>query len=244
MSDHRYDDDDVREILARATEVRTDPGDVLPPELSDGGATADPGLTLGELRKVAEEVGIPAERIDEAAAALELDRAGLPPAGRYWGIELATGHAARLPRMLTDGEWERFVVRLRDTFQARGEMESEGSLRSWSNGNLQVLLEPLPQGARIRFTSRDDASKSYVDGALALLTAGAMTGILLLGVSLLGGEAVPWGLWALIGSLPALGGGLWAWGRAKAGRWLPLRQHQFRRLGAEAQAAVSDRQER
>lgn len=244
MSDYRYDEDEIREILARATEIRTDPGDVVPHELTDGGAAADPGLTLGELRRVAEEVGIPAERIDEAATALELDRAGLPTAGRYWGIELATGHAARLPRMLTDEEWERFVVRLRDTFQARGELESEGSLRTWSNGNLQVLLEPLPQGARLRFTSRHDESKSYVDGALALLTAGVTVGILLLGVSLLGGETVPLGLWALIGSLPALGAGLWAWGRAKAGRWLPLRQHQFRRLGAEAQEALADPRER
>jgi hypothetical protein len=41
-----------------------------------------------------------------------------------------------LARKLTDEEWERFVAHVRETFDARGTMTSEGSLRQWSNGNL------------------------------------------------------------------------------------------------------------
>jgi hypothetical protein len=52
---------------------------------------------------------------------------------------------------MTDAEWERLVVALRETFNARGVIRTEGSFRSWSNGNLQCLVEPDGEGQRVRF---------------------------------------------------------------------------------------------
>lgn len=236
----RYDDDDVRDILARATEVRPESTEALPAVVEGGPLRAGEGLTLAQLQKVGSEVGIPAERIAEAAHALELDRAALPAVQRRLGVDLSTAHVVRLPRMLTEEEWDRFVVRLRDTFEARGEVKIEGSLRTWSNGNLQVLLEPLPDGARLRFTSMHGMSKSWLDGALASVVGGGVIATTFVTLSLLASKPIPMGLWALAGLLPATAPVFWALGRATAGRWLPERRRQFLQLGAEARAAVGD----
>jgi hypothetical protein len=238
MPDHRYDDDEIRDILARATEVRPESGEVLPAAVEDRTVGAGRGLTLAQLREVGAEVGIPAERIEEAAKALELDRAALPAVRRRLGVQLSAAHAVRLPRMFTDEEWDRFVVRLRDTFAARGEVKTEGSLRTWSNGNLQVLLEPLPEGARLRFTSLHGTSKQWLDGSLALVLGGGAIATTFVALSLLASKPIPVGLWALAGLLPAAAPAFWALGRATAGRWLPERSRQFLELGAEARAVV------
>jgi hypothetical protein len=120
--------------------------------------------------------------------------------------------------MMDEGEWDRFVVRLRDIFDATGEVRTEGSLQTWSNGNLKVLLEPLTLGARLRFESRHDASKQLLDGGVAMAGSGAVLGatLAILAVNL--------------GLLPA-GLALWSVGRAKARTWLPTRRDQFRTLG-------------
>ncbi len=237
MSERRFDDDEVREILDRATEIRETPA--LP---ASAAARAEPGhgLTLRDVQEVAAEVGISPERVAEAAQALLVDRAALPAPRTSFGVPISVAHAVRLPRMLDPDEWDRFVVRLRDTFEAAGEVRTEGSLQTWSNGHLQVLLEPLDEGARLRFQSLDNDSKQYLDGGLAMGVSGlllaAFMGILSAGA----GKPIPMALFGIMAGLPAVGAGMWAVGRAKAAKWLPRRDEEFHRLGAEAQRVVSD----
>jgi len=237
MADRRFNDEEIREILTRATEVR-DPSPALPaPEsLSDGHAH---GLTLAELQDVAADVGISATRIAEAAAGVEVDRAALPATRTQLGIPISAAHVVRLPRMLEAEEWDRFVVRLRDTFGAAGTVRTEGSLRTWTNGNLEVLLEPLEKGARLRFQSMHSVSKGHLEGALAFGASGiglvAVFGIL----AILPGKSVPGALIGISASLPALGAAMWAIGRSTAARWVPERRSQFEALGEEAVRSIS-----
>ena len=197
------------------------------------------GLTLAELRDAAEEAGIPPARIIEAAGRTDRSRWRAPAAGPYLGVPISAAHVVRLPRMLDDDEWDRFVVRLRDTFDATGEVRTEGSLQTWSNGHLKVLLEPLPEGARLRFQSRHDASKQFLDSGLAMAVSGGVLGGLLAVLAVATGKPVPVLLWSMsLGFLP-VGAALWAAGRARARRWLPTRRGQFEALGAEARQAVA-----
>jgi len=51
---------------------------------------------------------------------------------------------------LTDAEWERLVADLRRTFDAKGKVEVQGRLRSWTNGSLQLHVEPEDSGYTVR----------------------------------------------------------------------------------------------
>ncbi len=66
------------------------------------------------------------------------------------------------------------MVDLRETFNARGKLRQEGSFRQWTNGNLQVLLEPTDSGERLRLkTVKSGARASILMGGTAL-TLGAV----------------------------------------------------------------------
>lgn len=241
MTERHYDDDEVREILARATEVR-EAGSALPAlpagHPSEDGSTY--GLTLAEVQDVAGEAGIPPARIAEAAATLDVQRSNLPAPVTQLGVPVSTAHMVHLPRMLTAGEWDRFVVRLRDTFDAPGAVLTEGSLQTWYNGHLKVLLEPLEDGARLRFQSIHSTSKGHLDGAIALGVSAAFLGLMFGAVSMFGGKPVPIGLYLMTGALGVSAPVFWALGRSTAEKWLPQRRQQFLALGEEALDVVSD----
>lgn len=139
--ERRYDEEEIDRILRLATETGDDGGT----RRGDLGR----GLTLRELQEIGEEVGIARESIAHAASAIEgrEERGGVR---RLMGVPVGARRIVDLPRPLTDLEWERLVVRLRRTFDARGHVESDGRLRQWWNGNLQVHVEPGPSGYQLR----------------------------------------------------------------------------------------------
>ncbi len=76
----------------------------------------------------------------------------------------------------SDEEWERLVVDLRETFDARGIVRHDGALKQWTNGNLQVLLEPDEKGHRVRLrTTKGDARGMMVGGLVMFGSAAAKT---------------------------------------------------------------------
>lgn len=237
MAERRYDDEEVREILVRATELRPEL-----PALAAASPTLD-GLTLTELQAAAAEAGIAPDRVAEAAHELVVDRAVLAPSTTRLTVPVSTSHVVRIPRMLTSDEWDRFVVRLRDSFQTPGEVRIEGSLRTWHHGTLRVLLEPLDEGARLRFESGDDSARGTLEGALVLLWAGGVLAAFLVLLALFAAKPVPWGLWALTGSLPLAAGAMIPIGRRHASRWLPGRHRQFEVLGEEARRVALKQEE-
>jgi hypothetical protein len=135
----RYSEDEVQEILRLATAS----DQALPP------SAAQRGLTLAQLQEIGTEVGIPATQVAEAARAIAR-RPVVLPARTVLGQPRTVSRIVPIPRALTDEEWTRVVVDLRETFGARGVIESHGGLRSWTNGNLQVHVEPDAEGYRVR----------------------------------------------------------------------------------------------
>lgn len=161
MSDpRRYDEQEVAEILRRATEAE----EAAPPIASGT------GLTLAEIQEVGGEVGIPAARIEHAALSLGLPEAS-PPV-RFLGAPRSVSRMVPLDRPLSDDEWMRLVVILRETFGARGTVESIGPLRTWYNGNLHVHVEPWEGGHRLRMsTFKGNVTELAIMGAAFLLMA-------------------------------------------------------------------------
>ncbi|MDQ6633981.1 MAG: hypothetical protein M3Z10_04410 [Gemmatimonadota bacterium] len=159
MTERRYSEDEVAAIFRAAAEgPRSSP-------LPGGQGEA---LTRRDLQVIAREVDIAPDAITRAAQSL--DRAPVPAmAQTFLGLPIAVERTVALPRRLTDAEWELLVVELRQVFRARGTVRAQGSLREWSNGNLQALLEPTPNGQQLRIrTFKGDARASVAIGTLAL----------------------------------------------------------------------------
>ncbi len=143
-------------------------------------------MTLAEVQEIGREVGIPDELV--AQAALRLPPEGGATRQRWLGLPIGVSRTVELPREMSRKEWERVVADLRETFAAKGTLSETGNLRQWTNGNLQVFLEPTASGQRLRMrTAKADTRAAVIVGlASAIPTTGLMATALSRGVDDLG----------------------------------------------------------
>jgi hypothetical protein len=225
MSERRYNDDEVAEIFARASETEQGTRRQLP---------AAEGLTLSELQRIGQEAGIAPELV--AHAATSLDQPRQPETPVFLGLPLGAARTVRLERRLTDAEWEQLVVDLRETFNARGTVRSEGSLRQWSNGNLQVLLEPDGQGQRVRFRTIKGSARPYMFlglGAMGVAVATFLSSTL---TGALGGvDAL-----VKVSPMALVGAAFFAMGALPLRRWARLRREQMEQLAQRLSFALNE----
>lgn len=225
MSERRYSDAEVTEILRRATVPRPEGPDAL---------VQQDGMTLGQLETIAREAGIEPERV--AAAARELDIPRDTPKQAV-GVAVSVSRSVELSRKLSDAEWEFLVTRLRETFDAPGKLESHGTLRQWGNGNLRVMLEPGLNGHRVRFTSLNEGVRiRIISGALA---AGFGT-VVTLAATLVGGDAVA-AAFGTTGILGIIGAVVAADAVRRSKDWRVERRAQFDALAAELERLTRER---
>lgn len=216
MSDRRYSDEEVAAIFRVAAE--RSPAALQPAANQDG-------LTLADLQSIGSEVGISPVAVAQAAIALDVH--GGSAQRKFLGIPVGVSRTVDLNRRLTDDEWERVVVQLRDVFDAAGRTRDEGSLRRWWNGNLNVLLEPTETGHRLRFrTFNSGAQASLTIGLVALGTAAATT----LAVGINGNLA---GASTGIAFLGIVGVGMIASGALRLRGWVRLRGRQMESVAAQ-----------
>ncbi|HLQ60061.1 MAG TPA: hypothetical protein VK113_11145, partial [Gemmatimonadales bacterium] len=179
MADRRYDDKEIAAIFRAATEgAQSSPREV----------PRDEGLTLADLQAIGREVGISSEAVARAAHALDVG--GGPVSRTLLGLPIGVARTVNLNRRLTEEEWERLVVQLREVFNARGRTRSDGSLRQWTNGNLQVLLEPTESGHRLRFGTLHGGARASIGAGIAVL---GVTAAVVISSALGGtfGDAIP-----------------------------------------------------
>ena len=214
MTDRRYDDEEIAAIFRAAAERA--PSAPVP-------ASAE-GLTLVELQSIGREVGISPDAVAQAALALDVRRAGR--SRTFLGLPVGVERTVTLNRRLSDAEWERLVVELREVFQARGTTRSDGSLRQWTNGNLHVLLEPTATGQRLRFGTLHGGASAAMRAGLAALGVGAVLAV----SSAVGGHLAD----ALSGIelLVGIGVGMIAAGAIRVPRWARLRGRQMDELAS------------
>lgn len=213
--ERRFDDAEVAEILERATSLEAAPATVPAP--------APSGLTLAQLQEIGAEVGIPPERIAEAARAVSTRVPGQAPR-TFLGAPRSVARIVPIPRPLDDDEWTRLVVALRETFGAEGRIRVHGPLRSWNNGNLQVHVEPDGDRYRIRMeTLKGDTLPRAGFGAVAAALASVMI------VTVTSGGGRPGALVAG-GLLGLFGLGQVAYARAQLRGWAAERAAQMEAL--------------
>lgn len=215
MTERRYSPDEASAIFERATQAE------------QGGLRPSPrgqGMTLAELQAIGGEVGIPADLV--AHAARSLDRAPQAAGRRLLGLPLQVGLNVTLGRSLSDAEWERLVVDLRSTFDARGVVRQDGTLRQWTNGNLQVLLEPADGGQRVRFRTTNGNARTFLAAGVGTLVAGALTVLTTIG----GGALADPGRLLSAGLIGLFGVTLVGVGALRLPAWARLRRKQMEEI--------------
>jgi hypothetical protein len=166
----RFDDEAVRRILARAADrqVRSDR-----PALGSGddepGAGA--GMTLAELKEVAQQAGIEPAHVQAAARELQLRADGTRDRYPFLGIPKETIDQRVVPGAPDDREWERIVEELRDEFRVPGITNAFGDVREWwsssmtTAGGVRLRLEPGEDGTEV-VLRRSNQNLSQVTHAL------------------------------------------------------------------------------
>lgn len=210
--ERRYGEDEIAEILERATAERE-----AHPVASSG-----TGLTLNEIKQIGSEVGIEPNRIAEAARAMAV-KTEAPVSASFLGAPRAVSRTILIDRAPTDDEWMRVVADLRETFDAKGKLESHGALRSWSNSNLHVHVEPYGDAYRVRMSTRKgQATQLGAMGAAFTFAGLVMAVMILLGLS----EASL----ARAALFAAFGLGQIGWVRATLPGWAETRAEQMEGL--------------
>ena len=210
MAERRYNDTEIAAIFHAAAEGPQPPTrDVSP----------DEGLTLADLQTIGREVGIAPDAVAQAAHALDVRVSA--QSRRLLGLPIGISRTVNLNRRLTTEEWERLVVQLREVFNARGVTRTDGSLRQWTNGNLQVLLEPTETGHRLRFGTLHGGATSMIGAGLVAFGGAGIVAIVTAAGGHLGDAAVG------IGFIMLAGLGMIASGALRLPRWARLRGRQM-----------------
>ena len=159
MADRKYDDKEVGEILKAAAEMQS------------GTATSD-GMTLNELKRVAEEIGIKSDLIGQAA--IELDSS---PKGKSKNKSDALLVEQSIQGELTVESWEDLVNEMRRNTGQPGKIEIRGDSREWigSSDVGSMMLSATSRRGRTRIKILGDTSGTT---ALAIVF-GLVFGILL-----------------------------------------------------------------
>ncbi len=215
MTDRRYSEEEVAEIFKRAAEAQQTARRQLP---------AGEGMTLADLQEIGREVGISKELVAHAARGLE--RTGTPAGRRFLGLPLGVGRTVEVGRTLTDEEWERLVVDLRETFDARGKVSVDGSFRQWTNGNLHALLEPTPTGQQLRLRTLNGNSQSMMLAGLFMI---GFAFALSVPVAFAKGVADAAPLFMMLG---LSGAGMFGFGALRLPRWAQNRARQMEGVAA------------
>lgn len=223
--ERRFDDAEVAAIFERAT-ARETARETTGRQLAPG----RDGLTLEQLQDIGREIGVAPDAIAEAAAALA--RGERSATRRFLGVPVGVERVVALPRRLTDEEWERLVVALRETFDARGVVKHEGSLRTWRNGNLQALLEPTDGAQRVRLRTFKGDAPGMITGGLAI---SGVTGIGLLS-AMLGGAAGDVGMMTALASGAVAGAAMLGLTVLRQIPWARRREAQMAEIAARAAA--------
>jgi len=209
MNERRYSEAEVAEIFKQAAEAQQTARRQVP---------AGDGMTLTDLEGIGREVGIPSELVAQAARAL--DRSGAAEYPGFLGFRIRVGRTVDLDRRLTDEEWDRLVVDLRETFDARGTVRTEGSLRQWTNGNLQALLEPTTTGHRLRLKTLNGNARNFMVAGLA--SGAVLAGVFLASLLSVGSVSI-----AEFIPMAFVGAGMFVLGAVRLPGWASTRARQM-----------------
>jgi len=141
VPERRFNESEVAAIIETATNWK-EPGRQP--------VASGEGLTLGQLQDIGRDIGITPDVMAGAADAVK--DVGTTEIRRFLGLPLRIERNVKLRRRFSEEEWEQVVADLQEIFDAAGVLSEDGSLRQWSNGRLEVVLEvnAITQRLRLR----------------------------------------------------------------------------------------------
>jgi len=225
MSERRFNEAEVAAIFERAAEAQQ----TSPQQLPSG-----EGMTLTDIQEIGREVGFSSDQLARAAKAIELQ--GRPTSREFLGLPIGVGLSIDLARNLSNDEWERLVADLRETFDARGNVKSEGSLRHWANGNLHAFLEPTATGQRLRLRTVKGDARGMIIGGLSLIGVVAVT---LMSAAVKGTIGADVSFLLSQGVLAATGAAMLGAGAFRLPGWARLRRRQMEDVAARTAIIAS-----
>jgi hypothetical protein len=199
------------------------------------------GLSLEELQEIGRQTGIDPALISKAAALVgDVGASPLPPPpSTILGIQTSASRIVDLNGHLSDDDWGRLVIEMREIFNAHGKTENQGAFRSWRNGNLRITVEPTDEGDRLRMSTKKGNAPGIVFGIAAAMT--MVVGTLLLTMIFDSSPGSFLSVRFLI--LLAIAGGLGI-NLMQLPRWVTERQTQMDALGVMASELVKKAQKR
>ncbi|MEO7086992.1 MAG: hypothetical protein ABI442_08615, partial [Gemmatimonadaceae bacterium] len=214
MTNRRYEEDEVREIFSLATT-----GDVR-----DTTPRAESGaLTLTEIQRIGQEVGIEPARIAGAAQALEA-RGRVAPVRRSFGVPVGLSRIVDLPRAPTDREWEQLISEFRTTFEGLGREATSGGLRQWTHGDIHISVEPTERGEQLRLGALKE------EGVLVNAASSVLGGIGLLSSAVNAADGKPVKAMVLLGIFGGISLAAFVTNRIWLARWAREREAQMEAL--------------
>lgn len=135
-----------------------------------------PRLSLDELKTAAAAAGIAPEFVEQAYLGAGEARVAAP-SERFLGIPTGVQRVRVLPGAISDAEWGRIVLALRDEIGEGGTAEQFGDVREWRRYQTALRFEPEGETTRVTATGewKGDAVAtslgSFLYAALALVPA-------------------------------------------------------------------------
>jgi hypothetical protein len=215
MAERQFSEEEVAAIFKQASEAEN---------LS--AISGGKGMTLAALQEIGKEAGMSPEAIARAARSLDRTTAAKPQT--LLGLPIAVGQTVEFDRPFTEADWERLVADLRVTFSARGVLRQDGQFRQWTNGNLQVLVEPTPTGFRLRLKTFNANARGLVTMGLGAI---AMAGVTTLAAGI-SGTIGSHGMLGDVAFLTAGGATLAAMGALRLPDWARRRKAQMEEIVA------------
>ena len=157
MSSRRYTEKESAEIIRKAAENQA---------ASSGGQ----GVTEGELRSAAQELGIELTAINTALA--EIDIAAQPKGRGFWGGPFQHETEVVFDGTLSDEKWEDVLADIRRAFGEPGTVEQRGTTMEWvgTSGGLETNTVTIRQtGKTVRIKAIADWSGVAVISYLLLI---------------------------------------------------------------------------
>ena len=150
-SERRFNEQEIAAIFKEAADLETGSANI----------PSRDGLTLEEISEIGQEAGIAPELILRAAVILDR-KAKTPPPVKFMGMPVSVARTIDLPEGFSDEDWNMLVTDLHDTFQVTGSISKNGSLRQWHYGSIEVVVEPLKSGYRLRIRRMNETSRAIM----------------------------------------------------------------------------------
>ena len=194
---------------------------------------ADSGaLTLAEIQRIGQEVGIEPARIAGAAQTLEA-RGRVAPVRRSFGVPVGLSRIVDLPRAPTDREWEQLVSEFRTTFDGLGREATSGGLRQWTYGDIHISVEPTERGEQLRLGALKE------EGVLVNAAGSVLGGIGLLSSALNAADGRPVKAMVLLGIFGGISLAAFVTNRIWLARWARKREAQMEALSERSVKLLS-----